>query len=80
MLVIIKRILKTLHSQLSGETNIVQCFLLEIKDIKDMQANVDITYLKKFHKECFNELNKLVHQIQIDRFMIFLLEFMPEEI
>ena len=45
-----------------------------------MQANVDISDLKKFHQECFNELNKLVHQIQIDRFMIFLLEYMPEEI
>ena len=63
MLAVIKRILKTIHSQLSGETNIVQCFLLEIKDIKDMKANVDISQLKKFHQECFKELKKLVHQV-----------------
>ena len=42
MLMVIKRILKTIHWQLSGETYIVQCFLLEIKDFKDMQAQVDI--------------------------------------
>ena len=56
MLTVIKRILKTLYSQLSGETYIVQCFLLEIKDIRDMKANVDMNQLKKFHKECFFEL------------------------
>lgn len=60
MLTIIKRILKTLLSQLSGETDIVQCFLLEIKDIKDMSANVDIGHLKRFHRECFFELKKIV--------------------
>ena len=63
MLAILKRILKILHSQLSGETDIVQCFLLEIKDIKEMKANIDISQLKKFHRECFFELKKIVQQI-----------------
>jgi len=60
MLLVIKRIFKTLFWQLSGETYIVQCFLLEMRDFRDMQAQVDINQLKRFHRDCFQELQRLV--------------------
>lgn len=42
MLMVIQRMLKTIQWQLNGETYIVQCFLLELRDFKDIQAQIDI--------------------------------------
>ena len=77
MLMMSRRFLAMLHHQLLGETYIVQCCLIEMSD--GPQNHAEAKARKTAHKACHRALVKLVKQIQIDRFMIFLVASFPEE-
>lgn len=77
MLMMSRRFLTMLYHQLLGETYIVQCCLIEMSD--GPQNHSDAKARKKAHKFCHQALVKLVKQIQVDRFMIFLVASYPEQ-
>ena len=61
MLMMSRRFLSMLYTQLLGETYIVQCCLIEMTD--GPQNHADIKARKKAHKHCHQQLVNLVKQI-----------------
>ena len=76
MLMMSRRFFSMLYTQLLGETYIVQCCLIEMND--GQQKHADIKAKKKAHKYCHQQLVNLVKQIQIDRFMIYMVATYPQ--